>query len=321
MMRVGVVGATGYAGAELIRLLIRHPRVELAKVVSSSQSGTRLDELHPALLGCTELEAESFDPQALAELDAVFVGVPHGKAAPLCSALDAAGAKHIFDLSRDHRHAEGWIYGLAEWAHTNLSGAKRVAVPGCFATAISMASAPFVAEGVVDGPIRVVAATGSTGLGTTPSKSGHHPERFTNLKAYKVLSHQHCPEVEAFLHGVGKFDGLKFVPLSAPVDRGILATVMSPLSEDLGDSKVQAVLQKAYGHHPLVRVRQQSPELRHVRGTGFCDVAAFATDREVVVITAIDNLGKGASAQAVQCLNHAFDWPVETGLELAACLP
>ena len=173
----------------------------------------------------------------------------------------------------------------------------------------------------MDGPIRVVAATGSTGLGTTPSKSGHHPERFTNLKAYKVLSHQHCPEVEAFLHGVGKFDGLKFVPLSAPVDRGILATVMIPLSEDLGDSKVQAVLQKAYGHHPLVRVRQQSPELRHVRGTGFCDVAAFATDREVVVITAIDNLGKGASAQAVQCLNHAFDWPVETGLELAACLP
>ena len=104
-MRVGVVGATGYAGAELIRLLIRHPRVELAKITSNSQSGTRLDALHPALLGCTDLVAEAFDPDALAELDAVLIGVPHGKAAPLCDALDAAGAKRIFDLSRDHRHA------------------------------------------------------------------------------------------------------------------------------------------------------------------------------------------------------------------------
>ncbi len=320
-MRVGVVGATGYAGAELIRLLVRHPRVELARVVSNSQSGTRLDELHPALLGCTDLVAEGFDPHALAELDAVLIGVPHGKAAPLCDALDEAGAKRIFDLSRDHRHADGWVYGLAEWAHTELAGASRVAVPGCFATAISMASAPFVKKGLVAGPIRVVAATGSTGLGTTPSKSGHHPERFTNLKAYKVLTHQHCPEVETFLRGVGEFDGLKFVPLSAPVDRGILASVMIPLTDDLDDAQTQDILQDAYGHHPLVRIRKQSPELRHVRGTGFCDIAGFSSEREVVVISAIDNLGKGASAQAVQCLNHAFDWPVETGLELAACLP
>ena len=321
MIRVGVVGSTGYAGAELIRLLIRHPRVELAHIVSNSQSGTRLDELHPALLGCTDLIAQPFDPEELAKLDAVLIGVPHGKAAPLCEALHAAGAKRIFDLSRDHRHAEGWVYGLAEWAHQSLSGATRVAVPGCFATAISMASAPFVEKGLVDGPIRVVAATGSTGLGATPSKSGHHPERFTNMKAYKVLTHQHRPEVETFLGGLGQFDGLRFVPISAPVDRGILATVMIPLSSDMDDAAAKAILEESYGQHPLVRVREGSPELRYVRGTGFCDLSAFASEREIVVISAIDNLGKGASAQAVQCLNHAFDWPVETGLELAACLP
>ena len=321
MIRVGVVGATGYAGAELIRLLLRHPRVNLATVVSNSKNGQRLDVLHPALAGCTDLVASSFEAEQLAELDAVLIGVPHGKAAPLCDALDAAGANKIFDLSRDHRHADGWTYGLAEWAHQDLSGSSRVAVPGCFATAISMASAPFVSAGLVNGPIRVVAATGSTGLGASPSQSGHHPERFTNLKAYKVLTHQHRPEVETFLGGLGDFGGLRFVPLSAPIDRGILATAMIPLKDSLDDASAKAILEKSYGQHPLVRVREGSPEIRHVRGTGFCDVSAFASDDEVVVISAIDNLGKGASAQAIQCLNHSFDWPVETGLELVPCLP
>ena len=320
-MKVGVVGGTGYAGAELIRLLLMHPRVELAEVVSHSQSGTRLDVLHPGLQGCTELVAQSFEPPRLAQLDAVFVAVPHGKAAPLCDALHAAGAKVILDLSRDHRHAEGWVYGLAEWNTKQLPGAGRIAVPGCFATAISMATAPFVASGeVVDAP-RIVAATGSTGLGATPAKSGHHPERFTNLKAYKILSHQHGPEINTFLSGLNPVDPIRFVPLSAPIDRGILATAMLPMKRAWSLEEAQETLREKYAQHPLVRVREGSPEIRHVRGTAFCDVAAFVDGKDVVVISAIDNLGKGASTQAVQCLNHAFDWPVQTGLIHPPALP
>lgn len=321
MIKVGVVGGTGYAGAELIRILLMHPRVELAQVVSHSKSGTRLDVLHPGLLGCTELVAADFNPERLAELDAVFVAVPHGKAAPLCDALDAAGAKVILDLSRDHRHADGWVYGQAEWNTPSLPGASRIAVPGCFATAITMACAPFVATGeVVDTP-RIVAATGSTGLGATPAKSGHHPERFTNLKAYKVLSHQHGPEINTFLSGLAKVEPVRFVPLSAPIDRGILATAMIPMKRAWSQEEARAVLDAKYAEHPLVRVRESSPEIRHVRGTAFCDVATFVDGNDVVVITAIDNLGKGASTQAVQCLNHCFDWPVETGLIHPPTLP
>jgi len=321
MMKVGVVGGTGYAGAELIRLLISHPRVELSEVVSHSKSGMRLDVLHPGLLGCTELSTTEFNPERLAKLDAVFVAVPHGKAAPLCDALDSAGAKVILDLSRDHRHADGWVYGLAEWNHQKLPGAKRIAVPGCFATAISMACAPFIASGEVTGTPRIVAATGSTGLGATPAKSGHHPERFTNLKAYKVLSHQHGPEINTFLSGLANVDPIRFVPLSAPIDRGILATAMLPMKSEWSLERAQSALEQKYADHPLVRVRESSPEIRHVRATAFCDVATFVDGQDVVVISAIDNLGKGASTQAVQCLNHCFDWPVQTGLLNPPTLP
>ena len=122
----------------------------------------------------------------------------------------------------------GWTYGMAEWGTSKLQSAKRVAVPGCFATAISMACAPFVASGRVCGPVRTVAATGSTGLGAKASSAGHHPERFVNMKAYKVLSHQHGPEITTFLRGVGAFEELQICPWSAPLDRGILATSFIP---------------------------------------------------------------------------------------------
>lgn len=321
MIQIGVVGATGYAGAELIRLVLAHPRCELKQVVTRSQIGTRLDALHPGLLGLSDCVTTGFNAESLAKLDAVFVAVPHSKAAPLCDELSKAGAKVILDLSRDHRHVDGWVYGLAEWNAKQLFDATRIAVPGCFATAIAMASAPFVAKCELDGAPRVVAATGSTGLGATPAKGGHHPERFTNLKAYKVLGHQHAPEINTFLSGLAGIDPIRFVPLSAPIDRGILATVMLPMSRPYSQQEAESILEQAYGHHPLVRIREGSPEIRHIRGTSFCDISVFVDGNDVVVISAIDNLGKGASTQAVQCLNHAFDWPVETGLLNAPTLP
>ncbi len=143
------------------------------------------------------------------------------------------GAERIVDLSADHRHSEGWVYGSPEWRGLELASARRVAVPGCFATAIGLAVAPFVARGLVAGPVQVAAATGSTGSGVTPAQGTHHPERFANVKAYKVLDHQHVPEVRAFWKGLGAEPELLFVPWSLPLDRGIFATLFVPLSESV----------------------------------------------------------------------------------------
>ncbi len=319
-MKVGVVGTTGYTAAELIRWLLLHPDIELTHVVSSSRPGVAISDIHPGLEGLSSLVTTPFDPRSLADLDAVLLGVPHGAAKGLVEELESANATRILDLSSDHRHAEGWTYGMAEWSTSKLQRATRVAVPGCFATAISMACAPFVASGRVCGPVRTVAATGSTGLGAKASQAGHHPERFVNLKAYKVLSHQHGPEITTFLRTVGGFEALRFVPWSAPIDRGIIATSFIPMKA-ASAMEVQELLEGAYHNAPLVRTLKQSPEIRRVRGTAFCDIYADASGEDAVVISAIDNLGKGAASQAIQCLNLTLGLPVERGLHLPPLLP
>lgn len=304
--RVGIIGATGYAGSETVRWLLGHPEVEVASMVSSTRAGTRLDAVLPSLYGYTDLVLEAFDPTAMAQLDAVLIATPHGAAAPLVAELEQA--PRILDLSRDHRHAPGWTYGLVEWAE--LDGATRIAVPGCFATAIALAVAPFVAAGVVEGPVCVAAATGSTGSGASAKAATHHPERFVNLRAYKVLNHQHVPEILGVLGDLGTAPELHFVPLSAPVDRGIFATCFVPV----GEADAASLLQAAYAEQSMIRVRPGSPQLRHVRGTGLADLSVHQDGSMAAVLSAIDNLGKGAAAQAVQCLNRSLGLPVDTGL-------
>lgn len=303
MKRIGIVGATGYVGGEVVRWLLAHPSLEIAAVVSTSRAGTRLDAVLPGLVGLTDAVLEPFDAERLAQLDAVVLATPHGAAAPLAEALDAARCPMILDCSRDHRHAEGWVYGAPEWHREALIGATRVAAPGCFATAISLSLAPLVAAGVVQGRVSVSAATGSTGSGASAKAGTHHPERFTNLKAYKVLSHQHVPEILAFLDGLGGAPPIAFVPLSAPVDRGILATCFVPVPPEVDARDIVA---EAYAAHPLVRLREGSPELRLVRGTAFADLSVHQQADVAVVLCAIDNLGRGAAAQAVQALELAL---------------
>lgn len=312
--RVAVVGATGYTGSETVRWLLGHPLVEVAAVVSSSKAGTPLAEAVPALQGFTDLVLQPFDPMALADLDAVFLATPHGIARELAPALHTP---LIIDLSADHRHADGWVYGQAEWNAPAIARATRIAVPGCFATAIELALAPLVAACTVSGPVNVAAATGSTGSGATPRAGTHHAERFSNLKAYKVLRHQHVPEIRAFLAGLGAAPAVHFVPLSAPVDRGILATCFVPVA----DVDAAAIVADAYAEYPLIRLRAETPELRHVRGTALCDIAVHQEGDTAVVLSAIDNLGKGAAAHAVQCLDLALGLPAHTGLSAVPPTP
>jgi N-acetyl-gamma-glutamyl-phosphate reductase common form len=322
--RVGVVGVTGYVGSEVARWLLDHPAFELTIVAARSAAGKRLDAVVPALAGCTDLIVEEIDIPSLASLDAVFLATPHGAAKELAKALDDAGAPRIFDLSADHRLHPEWVYGLPEWAEDDLRGARRVAVPGCFASAIELALAPLIAANAIrpaaDGrsSVYVAASTGSTGSGVSPSAGTHHPERFANFKAYKVLSHQHVAEIEAMLGRLGPAPTVRFVPHSAPVDRGILATCFAEVDETLD---LHALYAAAYAERPLVRLRADSPEIRLVRGTAFCDIATYREGSCAVVISAIDNLGRGAAAQAIQCLNLSFHLPVDTGLRRPACTP
>lgn len=315
-IRAAVVGATGYAGSELCRWLLEHPSIELASVVSRQGTGERLAKAVPALEGLTDLRFEQFAPDDLSDLDLVFLATPHGAAKEYADAL--RGAPLVLDLSADHRHADGWVYGLAEWSAERLASARRIAVPGCFATAIAMAIAPLARQGAVRGPVCVAAATGSTGSGVSPSQGTHHPERFANFKAYKVLTHQHGPEIHRALQVVGQDVEIHFVPHSAPVDRGIFATCFVPVDPGVD---ARAMVTEAYAGHPLVRIRPESPEIRHTRGTGFVDLSVHQQGGMAVVLSAIDNLGKGAAAQAVQCANLALGLPVDTGLRRASATP
>jgi N-acetyl-gamma-glutamyl-phosphate reductase common form len=320
MIQVGVVGASGYAGSEAIRLLLGHPQVDLAMAVGRSRIGEALGELLPGLAGLTDLVIEAFDAEKLAAMDVVILALPHGVSSDLVPQLERAGVPRIVDLARDYRHAEGWVYGQPEWLGPALVGATRVAAPGCFATAIELAVAPLVAAGVVAGPIAVAAATGSSGSGAQASNATHHPTRFANFKGYKVLKHQHVPEVLGLLNAIKPTGteelGVQLVPMSAPVDRGIFATCFVPLT---GDVNIERVYADAYEARPLVRLRDESPELRYVRGTGFCDLAIHRDGETAVVLCAIDNLGRGAAAQGIQAMNLMFGFEETSGL-LAAPL-
>lgn len=308
--RVCVVGATGYTGSELVRWLLRHPDVHLIDVQSRSRAGARLDAVIPALQGFTDL---TLSPVGPTPADVVFLAVPHGRAGDL---VDRYEGSTVIDLSADHRHAPGWVYGMVECAGDRLAGAERIAVPGCFATALNLSLAPLA--GALAGPVNVVGATGSTGSGASPSGTTHHPERFADLRAYKVLSHQHVPEVRAFLGSLGQAPEIAFVPWSAPIDRGILATVFAPL---IPGTDAMARFADLYADRPLVRLRKDTPHVRHVRGTALADLSVHQDGDLAVVICAIDNLGKGASAQAVQCMNLALDLPVDRGLSVLPSTP
>ena len=315
LQRVGVVGACGYAGRELVRWITLHPQLQLCSVYSRSKAGQAYADVVPDFLGFVSLTLESI-PLEFTDLDVLFLATPHGATAELIPLTK--GIPIVVDLSRDHRHVDEWVYAQPEWRKSDIIGASKIAAPGCFATAISLGVAPLVSEGVLTGPIRVCAATGSTGSGATPKATTHHPERMTNMRAYKVFKHQHVPEIEGFLAGIGTAPQIDFVPVSAPVDRGIFATIFADVHPEMD---VQALFQDTYGDKPLIRLRTESPDLRLLRGTAMADISIFQDGTTVAILVAIDNLGKGASAQAIQALNISLGLEETTGLLLPSCSP
>lgn len=322
----GIAGASGYAGQELLRLLVRHPAVRLtAAMTSGAGSGARP---LPRLNGVWDGALTPLDVDALAQSDVAFLAVPEEASAELVPALQARGVARIFDLSgafrlrdRETRAAwypaataapEGLVYGLTERARAALPSARVVACPGCYPTAAGLALDPLVRAGLIAGDIVIDAKSGVSGAGRTPSERTHFSEVHGSLAAYGVFAHRHTAEIEQQLG-----TSVTFVPHLVPLDRGILETIYTRVADGVTRDDIAAVYAEAYGDAPFVRVTGDAlPEIKHVAHTNFCDIGfrLDAATRRLVVVSCIDNLLKGAAGQAVQNFNVALGLDETTGL-------
>jgi LysW-gamma-L-alpha-aminoadipyl-6-phosphate/LysW-L-glutamyl-5-phosphate reductase len=329
--KAAVIGGSGYGGAEMIRRLLIHPDVELVRVASIDFVGEPLSAADPALEGLTPLTFEGISPAEAAKgVDVVLLGLPHTvTAAKVPEIVAAAPEVKIVDMSGDFRlqdakSYERWykhvhpcperlkefVYGLPELNRERIRKARYVASPGCFATTIELALLPLAKAGLLEGVVHVLGITGSSGSGVAPSAGTHHPVRAGNLRTYKPLEHQHVPEITEALTQAGARDlQLRFVPVSAPLARGILATAFVELPEAWTQEKLDAVYRETFAGEPFVRVpRKRLPEVAAVSGSNHAEVgvsagAARGGTRTVTLFGATDNLVKGGAGQAIENMN------------------
>ncbi|MBB1116622.1 N-acetyl-gamma-glutamyl-phosphate reductase [Stenotrophomonas sp. W1S232] len=300
---VGIVGARGYTGAELIRLLAGHPAIELAFVSSRELAGQRVAEHNPAYSGT--LCYESLDAGAVAAkgVDAVVLALPNGLAAPFVAAIDAVRPQTVIvDLSADYRFDPSWYYGLPELTRSRAAGKTRIANPGCYATGMQLAIAPM--RDVLAGPPQCFGVSGWSGAGTTPSDKNNPQLLADNLMPYALTNHVHEREVTAQLGFP-----VEFMPHVAPHFRGITLTINLWLSQPLSVEQVKARYLAAYQQEPLVEVVDQAPWVSRIAGRNGVQIGGFTLapgGKRVVVVATIDNLLKGAATQALQNLNLAL---------------
>ena len=344
-MRVGVFGASGYAGLELLRLLLRHPELEVSVVTSEQRVGQAVGEAFPALRGRLDLAFDAAEPEKLApRMDLAFTALPHAASAPTVAALRAAGIA-VADLSADFRLRErpvyeAWygphaepdllgqaVYGLPELYRDELAGASLVACPGCYPTSALLPLVPFLREGLVEtAGIVVDSKSGVSGAGRKLDPGFLFAELDENARAYSVAAHRHAPEIEQEASvAAGETVQLTFVPHLLPTVRGILTSVYCRPRKALSSADARALLRETYADETFVRVlpEGETPSLAAVRGSNFCDVAAVADERNgmLVLLSSLDNLVKGAAGQALQCANLMSGIPEQTGLLETAFLP
>ena len=331
-IRVAVVGASGYAGGEVLRLLAGHPEFDLVAATAHSQAGAHVTAVHPQLAGL-DLTLSETDPAALADADLVFLALPHGQSAALAGQLPA-GVK-VVDLGADFRlrdaalweryyggpHAGTWTYGLPELPGQRelIAHSARVANTGCYAAAVTLALAPLIAEGLAaPEDVVVVASSGTSGAGRNAKVSLLASEVMGDLSPYKVGAHQHVPEIK---QATGA-SSLSMTPVLAPMPRGILATVTARVRQ-VGDPR--QVLQDAYEGEPFVHVLPEGtwPHTAATAGSNSCHLQAGIDldSGRVIVVSALDNLGKGAAGQAVQCANLMSGLPETMGLSVFGVAP
>jgi len=347
-IRAGLVGVTGYTGMELARLLENHPSIDLAAVTSRQEAGKKVREIYPFLWGfkAGDLVIAEPDPVSLAaNCDIVFLCVPHGAAMDVAAKLRARNLS-VIDLSADFRikdvavfnewyktvHTQSAlikeaVYGLPEFYAHEIATAKLVANPGCYPTGSILALAPAIVNRFIDtGDIVIDAKSGATGAGRKAVVGSLHCEVADNFKAYNLTRHRHTPEIEQELSvAAGKTVTVSFNTHLLPVNRGILSTIYTRLAMDVSLETIQAAYEEIYAAHPFVRVLPPGtlPELRNVRGTMFCDLSLVYDPRtkRLIIVSAIDNMCRGASGQAIANANLMSGLDVTTGLMLAPMIP
>ncbi|MDR1828624.1 MAG: N-acetyl-gamma-glutamyl-phosphate reductase [Methylobacteriaceae bacterium] len=344
-MRVSIIGATGYAGAEVLRLLHLHPEVEVARLTSESSAGQKISDLYPHFSGVFDRELTSMaDLDAIAaESDAVFIALPHGHAMAVGKALAPKGVR-IIDLGADYRFAdtsvyEKWykvshthkdakrVYGLAELYRDAIRESPIIGNAGCHTTAAILALAPLVRFRLIElSTIQIDSKSGVSGAGRAAKPAYHLPELYDSFKAYSAVGHRHTPEIEQALSDIaGTPVIVGFTPYLVPMSRGILATAYAHLKPGVNRQQVSEAFFSAYRDEPFIRLRGEGgyPETKHVRGSNYCDIAWHVDERthRVIVLSVIDNLVKGAAGQAVQNFNIACGFAETTGLEQLALFP
>lgn len=354
MVKVGIVGGSGYAGAELLRWLCMHPSAEVVCVASRTYTNLTVSQVIPGFASVQSIKDLVFvEPEAdnfvRAGCDVVFSATPAGVAMELAPQLLANGIR-LIDLGTDFRFKSAevfsqWyginhtaqevlaeaVYGLPEIHREKINGAKVVGNPGCYPTSVILALAPALKEKLID-PTRIVinSASGVSGAGSKPTSTNHFPERYENYQAYKVASHRHTPEIEQELTGLLDESGSEpvrvvFTPHLVPMIRGILSTIVAPLREGVTKKQLQQAYEDFYSSEFFIRVLPEGalPETKHVRGSNMCELAVVPDFRtgNAVILSAIDNLCKGAASQAVQNMNLMMGLDETEGLLMPPLVP
>ncbi|MDR3223280.1 MAG: N-acetyl-gamma-glutamyl-phosphate reductase [Methanobrevibacter sp.] len=332
MIKVVIIGASGYTGGELIRLLENHPHVEIVGVSSRKHAGKPVYKVHPNLMG-SNLIFKDLNPNSI-DADLVFTATPHGTSMKIVPALLKNGSK-VIDLSGDYRFKdvstyEKWygldhesplnaVYGLPEIYREDIKKADLIANPGCFPTGAILATMPLSKGKIVD-RIIIDSKTGVSGGGISPSESFHFPNISDNINPYKIINHRHMPEIQQELNEFSKVK-VSFTPHLVPVIRGILTTSHSfsnKIGMDLNNEKLLKIYEKQYKDEPFVKVLElgEIPRLSSVRGSNFAHIGGFEIDEtgRIVIISAIDNLVKGASGQAIHNMNLMFKFKEDEGI-------
>ncbi len=341
-----IIGASGYVGGELLRLIAGHPNFELKAAVSDSAAGKPIGELFGHLATAFDGHAFVAHSDWLDQVDAnsdlaLFSAAPHAaSAAVIANAIDACEKKginvHVVDSSADFRFAEQdqWekVYKAEHGApslldkfvcavpeHVTEIDVAHVGHPGCFATASTLATVPLIRSGLTEAEVFISGVTGSTGSGRKPQAGTHHPERNSNYYAYKPLAHRHAPEVETLAEAAsGRATTVHFVPHSGPFARGIHVTLQAKATSSVSEAELREVYEDAYGDAPFVQVVAGTPRIKNVVASNQCHIGVATDGNTVVVMAAIDNLVKGAAGGAMQWMNRLWDLPETAGLDMPA---
>lgn len=313
MIKVGVIGAGGYTGGELLRLLAFHPKVVIAFAQSNSQAGKSVASVHDDLFQLKDLYFLS-NPPLLA--DVIFFCMGHGKSSLFMQENVIPNGVKCIDLGNDFRLDSSFIYGLPELNHENIRTAERIANPGCFASAIQLALLPFAENHLLNNSIHIHAITGSTGAGQALSDTTHFSWRSSNISVYKAFDHQHIPEIVRSLKQLQPDfnQDLHFIPMRGDFTRGILASIY--FESDVSQADLDDLFSSYYKNQPFTKVTGLNPHLKMVVNTNNCVVQVKKQGKCVHIISVLDNLLKGASGQAVQNMNLMFGYPENEGLNL-----